>query len=141
MTFRVFSKKVGLYTNDVGWPSNQRSASDWFLDTSGRVVEAVFFDENEPTLVIHDGRNFAVEPFTGFCDSAGKKIYLGDIIKLECFNLNYEVIWKHDRFLRKIVGEPSITNDGIYYFPSQEEMSTGWAVTGNIHGVTFNDEI
>lgn len=140
MNFRLFSKKHGLYTNSPFWPSNQRSFSEWFLSQNRNVIEAVGFDENKPssfTLIGHDVRDFDIEPWTGYFDKHGKKIYRGDILKLWCFNLDYEVVWLHDRFSLRALYDTG--NDEIYGFPTSTDSSTNYEVCGNIHNVEYND--
>ena len=138
MKFRIFSKQQNLYTNSPLWPSNQRSFSNWAVYPSGEVVELVFFSaKNESVLEVHDSRNFIVEPYTGYSDSKGKKIYRGDLLQLDCFGLIYEIDWKLDRFVMKPKFEAS--GEIPDHFRDHKDTSTAWSVVGNIHGVEYED--
>ena len=41
MKYRIFSKKHNIYTDDVSWPSNQHTSSDYLVNPDGEVVEFV----------------------------------------------------------------------------------------------------
>lgn len=138
MTFRIFSKSHNLYTNSPLWPSNQRSTSDFLLTTSGEVIELVCFGDSEFSIV-HPPYDFSAEPWTGLFDSKGKKIYLGDIIKLDCFNLEYEVVWRFDRFLIAPRYELPSHLEGTFLFPMQSDLSKNYSVIGTIHEKEYND--
>lgn len=134
MTFRIFSKKTNLYTNSLNWPSNQRTTSEFALLPSGGIIEIVrqapYEDEND-FVVEHDSRNFVVEPWSGYFDSAGKKIYLGDILEMVVFETKYQVIWRDGEFILKdLTGQHMDLSIRNYSHHS---------ITGNTHGVEYAD--
>lgn len=136
MNIRLFSKKHNLYTNSPFWPSNQRSFSEWFLSPNGNVIEAVGFDGNESfTLIDYDVRDFDIEPWTGYFDKRGKKIYRGDILKISCFNLDYEVVWDRNRFALKAL---YVNYNGEIY-PWPDVTAEHYWVVDNIHSVDYSD--
>lgn len=133
MNVRIFSKKHGIYTDDPAWPSNQRTWSEWAITPEGAILE-IIDDGSGPFVEKHDPRNFIVYPWTGFFDKNGAKIFAGDIIQLECFRIDYEVVWNYDRFSIKDMGETiGKFNDGIYSFPTQKDLSEHYIIIGNIH--------
>lgn len=142
MTIRFFSKKQGLYTNSSSWPSNQRTWSEWSLIPDGQILEIVYdgtagYDSGPISCQYHDARNFSVEPWTGYFDKHGKKIYRGDILNLHCFDLSYEVVWSFDRFSLKALYHG---HEGeIYPWPHSKDCSENYRVVGNIHGIEYND--
>lgn len=141
MTFRIFSHKHQLYTNSLNWPSNQRTWSEWALSPNGEVLEMIHGDDSGSCSVEkHDKRNFSIEPWTGFYDCQNKKIYLGDIIKLQCFNLDYEIVWYIDRFTMKPLFETfgALALPEYNCFREQKDFSVDWLVTNTIHGVEFD---
>ncbi len=139
MNFRIFSHKHQLYTNSPNWPSNQRTWSEWTLTPDGQILE-IIDDGSGPFVEKHDKRNFSVEPWTGFFDSKGQKIYLGDIVKLQCFNLDYEIVWHVDRFGMKPLYE-SVDSDNKtpHHIRGQKDFSVDWRLTNTIHNVEYND--
>ncbi len=74
---------------------------------------------------------FLMEPSTGFIVGSGQKIFVGDILLLDCFGLKYEVVWKEDRFMLKALYEE--VNELPHYFPTQKELINGWVLAGTIH--------
>lgn len=143
MKFRVYSHKHQFYTNSVHWPSNQRTWSEWVLTPDGRILEIIHVglpDREDTVFQYHDKKDFSVEAWTGFFDSKGQKIYLGDIIKLQCFNLDYEVVWHFDRFGLKPLYETVNPYDGVPdYFRGQKDLSVDWIVTNNIHNAEYSE--
>lgn len=139
MNIRLFSKKHNLYTNSPLWPSNQRSFSDWALSPSGEVIEIVSFDDERSSSYItkHDPRTFDIEPWSGYFDSTGKKIYRGDIVRLLCFNLDYEVVWNFERFSLRVLYESHCGE--IYPWFHSNDCEKNYGVVGNIHGVDYAD--
>lgn len=137
MTIRLFSKKHNLYTNSPLWPSNQRVHSEWGVLDNGTILELTLFEDGGSSFIHHDPRNFDIEPWTGYFDRHGKKIYRGDIIKLSCFDLDYEVVWKFDRFSLKALFE--LYKGEIYPWPTSTDCAVNYEVTGNIHGVEYSD--
>lgn len=145
MHYRLFNLKHKLYTNSPFWPSNQRSTSKWFLSPSGQVIEAVSFEDlSDVTLIGHDIRDFAVEPWTGYFDQRGKKIYRGDIlgafrgILYDEIDPSYEVevVWHEGGFSCK--DSQQLTWP---LMPLHVE-NRAWKrqfIKGNIHGVEYND--
>lgn len=136
MTIRIFSKTHNLYTNSPLWPSNQISTSDWFLAPNGEIVEAI----DESALERHNPRDFNIEVWTGYFDKNNKKIYRGDIIRLSCYSLDYEVVWSFDRFKMKALYESAFkTDDNLYPWGTHSDLATNYEIVGNIHGVEYSD--
>lgn len=139
MTTRIFSHKHQLYTNSLNWPSNQRTWSDWAISPDGRVIELIFdgranneeLSENVGCKD-HDPKNFSIEPWTGFFDSAGKKIYRGDLLEMDSmYKFQSEVTWCNGAFWLKALDSQGTDQqfDGIF--------SKYWTITGNIHNAEF----
>lgn len=141
MNFRLFSHLHKLYTNSPNWPSNQRSFSEFCLNDEGEIREIIHDGVLiGATIVTHDKRNFSIEPWTGFYDCKNKKIYLGDIIKLQCFNLDYEIVWHIDRFGMKPLFETTTPYDGIpQHIRGQKDFSVDWLVVNTKHNVEYCD--
>ncbi len=140
MTFRIFSHRHKLYTNSSFWPSNQRTWSEWSVTTDGQILESIFHDEGIISCQHHDKRNFSVEPWTGFYDCQNKKIYLGDIVKLQCFNLDYEIVWHVDRFgMKPLYQTIDSDNTTPHHIRGQKDFSVDWRLTNTIHNVEYND--
>jgi len=116
MNYRVFSKTHNCYLGE-----------EFVLTQDGKPLHLEF-----PTDKL-DPRDFIVEPFTGFYDSGGRKIFVGDILTLKCFELSYKVVWNQDRFGMVPLYEGSHPLLGVYHFSTQKDLSVGWSVTGNIH--------
>ena len=140
MNFRIFSRQKDIYTNSPSWSSNQRTTSEFVLSPSGGIWEIVQHPpyEGENDFVIeHDSRNFVIEPWTGYFDSKGKKIYRCDILLIDCYNLAYEIDWKQDRFVMKPLFEAS--GEIPDHFRDHKDISTNWSIIGNIHKVEYDD--
>lgn len=142
MTIRIFSKTHNLYTNSPLWPSNQRSFSDFFVAPDGKVIEAIHCLGQNPngeiedfvSLEFHDSKKFHVEPWTGYFDSAGKKIYRGDILEMfSMFHFVSEVTWKDGAFWTKALDKEGGDNQFSPYLTSH------WTIKGNIHGVEYSE--
>lgn len=137
MTTRIYSHSHKLYTNSLFWPSNQRTWSDWAVTPDGQVLEIICDGSGayvNKDFETHDKRNFSIEPWTGFFDSAGKKIYRGDILEMESmFSFRSEVEWKNGAFWLKALDSQGADQqfDGIF--------SKYWTITGNIHDAEFFD--
>ena len=136
MTFRLFSLKNNLYTNSPNWPSNQRTVSEWSITPNGQVLELILFEDGGSSFT-HHKRVFEIEPWTGYLDSTGKKIYRGDLLRLDCFGLIYEIDWKLDRFVMKPTFEAS--GEIPDHFRDHKDIATAWSIVGNIHCVEYND--
>ena len=88
----------------------------------------------------HDKRDFDVEPWSGYFDSRGKKIYRGDILGAfkgvnDEIDPSYEatVIWSEGGFY--------CFQNGFGDMPLEMENKV-WKrhfIKGNIHGVEYND--
>ena len=137
MKFRIFSKPHNLYTNSPSWPSNQRTTSEFVLRPDGKILEIIDSGACGASVEICDSRNYIVEPWTGYFDSKGKKIYRGDILLLDCYNLAYEIDWKQDRFVMKPRFEAS--GEIPDHFRTHKDISTNWSIIGNIHDVEYTD--
>jgi hypothetical protein len=144
MTLRIFSKSHNLYTNSPLWPSNQRTFSEWCIYPSGEICELIFADEGMSCGVqIHDQRNFIVEPWTGYFDTKGKKIYRGDILGAfkgvhDEIDPSYEteVVWHEGGFYCK--DEQTVPDS---WMPLDIE-NRAWKrhfIKGNVHGVEYSD--
>jgi len=128
MNLRIFSRKHGVYTNDPAWPSNQRTWSEWAIAPEGAILEIIVYDGSGPFVEKHDPRDFIVEPWTGFFDSTGKKIYRGDILKMESmFTFVSEVTWKEGAFWLN-----ALDNEG-YDAQFNGAYSKDWTIIGNIN--------
>lgn len=133
MTIRLFSKKHNLYTNSPFWPSNQRTWSEWALTPDGQILE-IIDDGSGPFVEKHDPRTFEVEAWTGYFDSAGKKIYRGDVLEMfSMFDFVSEVIWKDGAFWTKALDKEGSDNQLSPY------LTPHWKIKGNIHGAEYND--
>lgn len=138
MNFRLFSYRHKLYTNSPFWPSNQRVTSEFVLGHNGRILEIV--NGGEEGVLEHDKRNFSAEPWTGFYDCQNKRIYLGDIVKLQCFNLDYEIVWHVDRFGMKPLFNTLEINSGTpHHIRGQKDFSVDWLVVNTKHNVEYID--
>lgn len=125
MNFRIYDKFGNYYLDD-----------SFVLCQDGRVIDlkdamAIAVAGFAPEKL--DPRNFVVEPSTGLYDSKGAEIFAGDILRLECFDLNYEVVWHIDKFMLKPLYEVIGGTQDYQYFRGQKDLSEGWIVTGNIH--------
>lgn len=133
MTIRIYSHNHKLYTNSQFWPSNQRTWSDWALSPNGDVLELVNAGACGYSITTHDKRNFSIEPWTGFFDSAGKKIYRGDILEMESmYKFKSEVTWQNGAFWLKTLDMQGLDQQFNGTF------SKYWTITGNIHDVEFS---
>lgn len=145
MNFRLFSHRHKLYTNSPFWPSNQRTWSEWTLTPDGQILEIIFdgtvgYDPEPVGCQYHDKRNFSIEPFTGFFDCQNKKIYLGDIVKLQCFNLDYEIVWHVDRFgMKPLYQTIDSDNTTPHHIRGQKDFSVDWLVVNTKHNVEYCD--
>ena len=135
MKFRIFSKQQNLYTNSSLWPNNQRVTSELVLDCNGGILEIV--NGGEEGVLKRDPRYFIVEPWTGYLDSTGKKIYRGDLLQIDCYGLIYEIDWKLDRFVMKPTFEAS--GEIPDHFRDHKDIATAWSIVGNIHCVEYDD--
>lgn len=60
--FRVFDKKVGLYTDDTMYPSNQRSYNKFAIAEDGELLEMIHFEASGNNPFVHTAPdNFIVE--------------------------------------------------------------------------------
>lgn len=145
MNFRLFSKKHGLYTNSPFWPSNQRSTSDWALSPNGEILELIYFgaQTEEASIEIHNAKDFEVEPWTGYFDGKGRKIYRGDILGSfkrihDEIDTSYEieVIWYEGGFYCK---EEQTVPDSWMPLDIENRAWKRHFIKGNIHGVEYSD--
>lgn len=116
MKYRVYNLKTKNYCGE-----------NFFVGQNGQIVGII---GNVP-IFCGVPQHFTVEHFTGFIVKSGQKIFVGDILRLDCFKLDYEVIWKEDRFMLKALYEE--TNELPHYFPTQKELIDGWLIAGTIH--------
>jgi hypothetical protein len=134
MTIRIFSKKHNLYTNSPFWPSNQRTTSEFALNCNGKVLEIV--NGGEEGVLERDSRDFIIEPWTGYFDIKGRKIYRGDILTAKNDPLyRQEVIWKDGSFICKSLSNP----DDQMLLDMDVKVWKRVEISGNIHGVDFED--
>jgi len=147
LNFRLFSKTHNLYTNSRLWPSNQLTFSDFFIAPDGKVVEAIHCLGQNPngkiedfvSLEFHDSKKFHVEPWTGYFDIRGKKIYRGDILG----SFNYrdeseasykaEVVWEEGGFYCKEDDQKSMPLE------MDNKVWKRHIILGNIHGVEYSE--
>lgn len=133
MNFRIFSKKHNLYTNDPFWPSNQHSDSEFTVSTDGEVLEIVYDKSGGSCggiyVKTHSSNDFIIEPWTGFFDSKGRRIYRGDIISMRSmFDFYSEVRWENGRFILF-----PLDREGIQSDMCNPDYIKLWEITGNIH--------
>lgn len=131
MNFRLFSHKYNLYTNSPFWPSNQRTTSEFVLRPDGKVLELINFGDSFDVREDNNSRNYIAEPWTGYFDSAGKKIYRGDLLEFSIFGLKNEVKWSEGIFVLADLTEEHCDlpmSHGKYF-----------SIVGNIHGVEYSD--
>lgn len=136
MNFRLFSTKYNLYTNSLFWPSNQRTTSEFVLRPDGKILEIINFDNGYDEIKEHDSRNYIVEPWTGYFDSKGKKIYRGDLLIAEN-DPEYlaEVVWDEGCFNCKSTRDPG----NIMALHLDVKVWKRVLVYGNIHNVEYTD--
>lgn len=136
MNFRIFSKSHNLYTNDPAWPSNQRTTSEFVLRPNGEIVELIDDGACGISAETLDSRNYIVEPWTGYFDSKGKKIYRGDLLMCENDSTYLsEVVWKEDGFVCMSTKDPKDE------MPLHLDVKVWkWVIVcGNIHGAEYSD--
>lgn len=135
MNFRLFSKIHNLYTNSPSWPSNQRTWSEFALSPSGGILEIIHFDADNSSVQVCDSKNYIVEAWTGFFDSAGKKIYRGDTLEMKSvYDFKSEVQWRHGAFWLIPKDEHGYVSE-----LKRTESAKNWTISGNIHGVEYSD--
>lgn len=138
LNFRLFSKKHNLYTNSLSWPSNQRTWSEWSITPNGQVLELILFEDGGSSFA-HYKSGFEIEPWTGYFDSAGKKIYRGDILGAlnhkDELDASYqaEVTWEEGGFYCKEDAQKSMPLE------MDNKVWKRHIILGNIHGVEFSD--
>lgn len=138
MTFRLYSVKNKLYTNDLDFRSfSQDSVSIWSIQPDGKILELIYYPNQEDDLnfQIHPSEDFIIEPWTGYFDKDGKKIYCGDILKMESFfTFESKVIWEHGSFFMV-----PIDPEGLKNTMGHNGILDGWTITGNIHEVEYSE--
>lgn len=136
MNFRLYSKKNKCYTNDPDFRSFcQDTTSIWTLEPDGKILELIYHPNQEDDLELktHKSQDFVVEPWTGYFDSNGKKIYCGDILEMRSmFDFKSKVVWKNGAF--KLI---PIDPEGLEEDMGRFGILKGWAVTSNIHNIEF----
>lgn len=112
------------------------------LNNFGSVVEVAYDDIDiltdeliEHRLIIED---VVLEQFTGLRDKNSKKIYEGDIVRVDDYG-DYEVTWDNATggFELKAV-DPNETDQTLFVFHSA--WQTVYTVIGNIHEDKPNEE-
>jgi len=144
MTTRIFSKVNNLYTNSPLWPSNQRSFSDWAIASCGKVVELIYFGaRNDAVVQIHESKDFIAEPWTGYFDARGKKIYRGDILGAfkgihDEIDPSYEteVVWHEGGFYCK---DEQMVPDSWMPLEMENKVWKRHFIKTTIHGVEYFD--
>jgi len=136
MKFRIFSLKHKLYTNSPFWPSNQRTTSEFVLRPDGKILEIIDSGACGASVEICDSRNYIVEPWTGYFDSKGKKIYRGDILIATNDPLyESEVIWNEGSF----VCRSTKNHDDQALLDMDARVWKRVVVKGNIHDAEYTD--
>jgi len=136
MNFRIFSKSHNLYTNSPSWPSNQRTTSEFVLRPDGKIVEIVFSGDWGVSIETLDSRNYIVEPWTGYFDIKGRKIYRGDIlIATNDPSYESEVIWNEGSF----VCRSTKNHDDQALLDMDARVWKRVVVKGNIHDAEYTD--
>lgn len=119
MHYRLYSK----ITNDY-LPQDK-----WLIRGDGKVVDLLSKYEE----VVHDPSGFIIEPWTGYFDSNGKKVYCGDILEMSSmFDFKSKVVWKNGAF--KLI---PIDPEGLEEDMGRFGILKGWVVTSNIHNIEF----
>jgi len=122
------------------------------MANDGRIVEIIFdglpdrsgeFDFHDCIVEYHDQRNFEIEPWTGYFDSHGKKIYRGDILGAfkginDEIDPSYEteVVWHEGGFCCK---DEQTVPDSWMPLDIENKVWKRHFVKGNVHGVEYND--
>jgi hypothetical protein len=138
VTIRIFSKKHNLYTNSPFWPSNQRTTSEFVLGCKGEIIELLYAgkEDDNPCILLRDKKDFVVEPWTGYFDINGRKIYRGDILAATNDpSYESEVIWSEGSFVCRSTKNP---NDQAI-LDMDVKVWKRVVVKGNIHGVEYSD--
>jgi len=87
------------------------------------------------TVTFSPAENFIVEPWTGYFDKNGKKIYNGDILEqYSIFDFKSKVVWKNGGFMMVPIDPEGIENTMGY-----SGILKGWTITGNIHEVEYSE--
>lgn len=99
---------------------------DWTGKETGTPSEVHFIVDE------HDV-NYAVDPetvgqFTGLCDKNGKKIFVGDILSYDCYDLG-DKSW----YVAKIQVKDSISDLYMLSFEMNTPLSKNFKIIGNIH--------
>jgi hypothetical protein len=138
MQIRIFSKKHNLYTNSPFWPSNQRSVSEFVVNSGGQIVELIYFGHElgQASTQTHPRESFVIEPWTGYFDINGRKIYRGDILAATNDpSYEAEVIWSEGSFVCRSTKNP---NDQTL-LDMDVKVWKRVVVKGNIHGAEYSD--
>ncbi len=120
MTYRIFNLKNKEYCGE-----------NFFVGQNGEILKFDSIRITNGFIENLETQDFTVEPSTGFIVESGRKIFVGDILRLDCFSLDYEVVWKEDRFMLKALYEE--VNELPHYFPNQKQLMEGWVLAGTIH--------
>lgn len=124
MHYRIYNKQQCRYEDSFK-----------FVAQDGRIGETVSLGGAAKSINYCSGQYFIVEPWTGYFDSNGKKIYCGDILEMRSmFDFKSKVVWKNGAF--KLI---PIDPEGLEEDMGRFGILKGWAVTGNIHDAEFLD--
>lgn len=122
MTYRIYNKQQCRYEDSFK-----------FVAQDGRIGETVSLGGAAKSINYCSGRYFIVEPWTGFFDSNGKKIYCGDILELaSLYDFKSKVIWESGGFWMVPI-DPEGTTDAMRHAGHIRL----WTITGNIHNAEF----
>lgn len=127
MNFRIFDKVCGWYLDKT-----------FVLGQDGQIIHLIDQQACGWAIEYLDPRNFIVEPWTGYLDINGRKIFRGDILGAEDWRggkqlYSGEVIWYEGTFwIQDALSDLKMHIDGEI---------RAWKrafVKGNIHGVEYN---
>ena len=136
MDYRIYSKNHGYYVNSQFWRENTSDPNERFaLTQDGRIVSFSTKGDGLYSVDYFNNKEFIVEPWTGYFDKDGKKIYCGDILEqYSMFDFKSKVVWKHGSFVMVPIDPEGVENTMGY-----SGILTGWIITGNIHEVEYSE--
>lgn len=125
MNFRLFSKIQNAYTKAC-------PDADWCLGDNGDILEVGLGG----ILIWHNKNNFEVEPYTGYRDVNGKKIYRGDILgSVDGMSMitpyKATVVWREGAFMCEETDGSTMPLD------LDNRIWKRHIVIGNIHGADW----
>ena len=130
MNYRLYSKIFKSYVDGPYWQTEVGKFSRWSITEDGKIQQVICGKDGKYGIWMFSAKEFDIEPWTGFFDSEGQKIYRGDILRMSSFFVfKSEVVWKDGAFWLKALDEKGVDCqfDGRF--------SKDWTIVGNIHSV------